>query len=100
MWPGRPQKQKKKLQNSHYYGEKKAWGWDKYVTLHKEQHTIIEHLVDHGYSGMDKGTKVHQFLEEIKSTELEAVVTVVWAQPKKYGKDFDATESYLDQMDA
>ena len=48
----------RKLQNSHYDGEKKSWDWDKYVAIHKEQHTIIESLVDNGYSGMDKGTKV------------------------------------------
>ena len=40
-----------KLQNSHYDGERKTWDWDKYVVLHKEQHAIIESLIDYGYSG-------------------------------------------------
>ena len=87
-----------KLQNSHNDSEKKSWDWDRYVTLHKKQHTIIKSLVDHGYSGMDKGTKVHHFLKGIKSTKLEKVVNVVSAQPEKYGKDFDATVSYLGQI--
>ena len=52
----------------------------------------------YGYSGMDNDTKVHHFLQDIKSTELEAAVNVVWAQPEKYGVDFDATVSYLGQM--
>ena len=47
---------------------------------------------------MDNGTKVHYFLQGIKSTELEAVVNVVCAQPKKYGMDFDTTMSYLGQV--
>ena len=67
----------RELQNSHYDGEKKLWDWDKYVTLNKEQHTIIKSLLDHGYSGMGKGTKVQHILEEIKSTDLKAVANVV-----------------------
>ena len=65
--------------------------------LHKEQHTIMENLADHGYSGIDNGTNspIHQ---GIKSTALEAVINVVWAQPEKYGHDFDPTVSYLCQM--
>ena len=47
---------------------------------------------------MDNGTKVHPFLQCIKSLKLEAAVNIVWAQPEKYGTDFDATVSYLGQM--
>ena len=86
------------LQISHYDGKKKGWGWDKYVTLHKEQHTIMGSLTDYGYSGIYNGTKVHHFTQGIKSTELEAVVNNVWAQPEKDGPDFDATVSYLGQI--
>ena len=85
---------KRKLQNSHYDGERKTWDWDKYVALHKEQHAIVESLTDYGYSCMDNGTKVCHFLQGIKGTELEAAVNVVPAQPEKYGTDFNATMSY------
>ena len=47
---------------------------------------------------MNNGTKVHHFLQGIKSPQLEAVVNVVQAQPKKYGTDFDAAMFYLGQM--
>ena len=47
---------------------------------------------------MDNGTKVGHFLQGIKSTELEAGINAVWAQPEKYGTDFDATVSYLGQI--
>ena len=87
-----------KLQNSHFYGERKTWDWDKYVALHKEQHAIMESLTDYHYSGMDNGTKVCHFLQGIKSSELEATVNVVHSQPEKYGTDFDAVGSYLGQM--
>ena len=69
----------RKLQKSHYDAEKKGRDWDKYVALHKEQHTIMESLVDHDYSGINHGTKVHHFLQEIKNIELEAAVHVAWA---------------------
>ena len=86
-----------KLQTTHYDGEIKGWDWDNYVALHKEQHAIIRSLTDYGYSGMDIGAKVHHFLQGIKSTELEAAVNVVWAQPEKYGTDFNVTVFSLGQ---
>ena len=66
----------RKLQSSHYDGEKKGWEWDKYVTLHKEQHTIMESLTDYQ---MDNGDKVCHCLQGIKSTELEAAIKFVQA---------------------
>ena len=42
---------------------------------------------DYGYSGMDNCIKVHHFLLGIKSTEFDAVVNVVWAQPERYDAD-------------
>ena len=47
---------------------------------------------------MDDGTKVHHFLQGIKSSELEAAVNAVQAQLEKNDKDFDMTVSYLSQM--
>ena len=58
----------------------------------------MESLIDHGYSGMNNGTRVHHIFQGIKSTELEAAVNVVWAQQSKYGKDFNATVSYLGHL--
>ena len=87
-----------KLQNSHCNGGRNTWDWDKYVALHKEQHAIMESLADYGYSGMDNGTKVHHFLQGIKSPELKVAVNVVYFQTEKYGTDCDATMSYLGRM--
>ena len=57
----------------------------------------MESLIDYGFSGMDNGTKFNHFLQGIKNNKLKAGVNVVWAQPEKYGTNFDATISYLDQ---
>ena len=78
-----------------YDDEKKEWYWDKCDTLHKEQHTIMKSLADYGYSGLDNCTKVCHFLKRVQRTELEAMVSVVHAQPEKYNMDFDATVSCL-----
>ena len=47
---------------------------------------------------MDNGTKVHHFLQGIKSTEMEKMVKIVQVQLEKYRTDFDATMSFLGQM--
>ena len=95
MWVGRLQKQKESYRTHKNDGEIKTWDWDKYVALHKEQHAIMESLADNGYSGVNNGTEICHFLQGIKSTELEAAVNVVCAQPKKYLTDSDATMSFL-----
>ena len=71
----------RKLQTSHYDGDRKTWDWGKYVALPKKQHAIMEGLTDYGYKGMDNGTKVSHFLQGIKNTELELAVNVILAQP-------------------
>ena len=58
----------------------------------------MESLTDHGCSVMDSCTKVHHYLQGIKSLELETAVNVVQAQPEKYGMDFDVTMSYMGHM--
>ena len=58
----------------------------------------MENLTDYGCSLMDNGTKVHHFLQGIKSSELKAAVNVVWVQPEMYRMDFGATMFYLGQI--
>ena len=43
-------------------------------------------LEDNGYSGINDGTEVNQFLKEIKNTEFGAVTNAVWYPPEKYAK--------------
>ena len=94
-----PAQVERKLEISHCYGEKKGCDQDKNVALHKEQHTIMESLANHGYQGINDGNNVFHFLQEIKTAELWAAVNIVQTQPKEYGKDFYLAVSYLGQMD-
>ena len=68
------------------------------ISNFNEQHIDMESIADHGYSDIEDGTKVHHFLQGIKSTELETPKNFVKAQPEKYDKDFDMTVFYLGQM--
>ena len=79
----------RKLQTSNYDSERKGWDLDEYIALHKEQHAIMKSLTEFGYM------EWNHFLQGIKSTELEAVVNVVWAQPEKNGTDIAKTRSQL-----
>ena len=59
---------------------------------------ILQSLANSGCSGNNNETNVHSFLQESKSTELEAAVNVVWVQPKKYTKYVDTMVPYPCQM--
>ena len=44
----------KKLAMTTYTGERRHWTFKKYITLHKDQHSILEGLTEHGYVGIDE----------------------------------------------
>ena len=78
------------LQMSMYYGEKKAWNWEKYVSYHVKYHIILGNLMEYGYQSLDQGSKVQYLLNCIRCDKLSMVVATVRAHPDKYEKDFDA----------
>jgi hypothetical protein len=47
-----------KLTSTVYNGEQRRWDFEKYVNVHKQQHSIMEGLVEHGYTGIDPRSKV------------------------------------------
>ena len=51
-------------------GKRRNWNFDKFVIAHKEQHAIIDKLVEHGYKGIDEGSKVRLFMQGIKDPAL------------------------------
>jgi hypothetical protein len=67
----------KRLETTTYQGEKKRWDFEKYVRVHVEQHSILEGLVEHGYSGIDARSKVRHLLNGIKTDQLNAVKTQI-----------------------
>ena len=48
----------RKLEMTNYSRKSTAGTSKKYVKLHKDQHAILEGLIEHGYAGIDAGSKV------------------------------------------
>ena len=66
-----------KLINATYRGEGRCWDFERYATLQKEQHTILEGLKEYGHAGMDEGSKTRHLLAGIKTTALDSVKTQI-----------------------
>ena len=62
-----------KLASMTYDREKCCWNFEKYVKIHIDQHMILTGLVEHGYSSIDKRSKVHHLMNGIKTRDLDPV---------------------------
>ena len=81
-------------------GEKIAWNFEKYVTIQKEQHNILEGIVYHGYAVVANVIKVRYLMEGIKVTILDAVKSQILASADPC-RDFPACVTlYKDFMKA
>ena len=78
-----------KLRNTFYRGEKRRWDFEKYVRVHKDQHTILEGLVEYGYAGIDERSKVRLLCQGIKVDNLAHIKTQILASAQ-LRTDFDA----------
>ena len=66
-----------KLINATYRGEGRCWDFERFATLHKEQHTILEGLKEYRNAGMDEGSKTRHLLAGIKRTALDSIKTQI-----------------------
>ena len=78
-----------KLKNTVYNGEQRRWDFEKYINVHKQQHSVMEGLVEHGYTGIDPRSKVRYLLDGIKTDKFDAVKTRIMSD-EKLRLDFDA----------
>jgi hypothetical protein len=62
----------KTLATSRYHAETRTFTFEKLVLMHLKAHGILESLVEHGYVGIDKRSKVCHLMEAIKTTKLDA----------------------------
>ena len=70
-------KAERKLQTTTNTGEKHRWNFEKYVRVHIDQHTILNCLKQHGYSGIDELSKVRHLTNGIKTKALDSVKTQI-----------------------
>jgi len=72
----------KTMQTTVYNGEMKCWDFEKFVNLHKQQHSILDGLVLHGYAGIDEHSKVRHLVEGIKTDKLDTIKGQILASAK------------------
>ena len=77
-----------KLKSTVYNGEQRRWDFEKYVNVHKQQHSIMEGLVEHGYTGIDPRSKVRYLLDGIKTDKFDSVKTRIMSDAA-LRNDFD-----------
>jgi len=65
----------KRIQTNSYHGETRKWNFEKYVSMHIDQHAISNRLREHGHAGIDKQTIVRYLTAGIKTTLLDHVKT-------------------------
>jgi hypothetical protein len=78
-----------KLKSTVYNGEQRRWDFEKYINVHKTQHSIMEGLVEHGYTGIDPRSKVRFLLDGIKTDKFDSVKTRIMSDAT-LRNDFDA----------
>jgi hypothetical protein len=78
-----------KLKSTVYNGEQRRWDFERYVNVHKQQHSIMEGLVEHGYTGIDPRSKVRYLLDGIKTDKFDAVKTRIMSD-ERLRIDFDS----------
>ena len=78
-----------KLKNTVYNGEKHRWDFEKYVNTHKQQHSVLEGLMEHGYVGIDPRSKVRYLLDGIKTNQFDAVKMRIMSE-EGFRLDFDS----------
>ena len=80
---------KDKLKTTAYKGEQQQWDVERYIDVHISQHSIMEGLVKHGYTGIDPHSKVHNLLDGIKADKFDSVKTQIMSDTT-LRNDFDA----------
>ena len=91
-----------KLQNTSYTKEGKRWNFETYVSLHKEQHQILQQLEDdHQYKGIDEGSKDRFLLAGIKTDKLNTIKAQILGDPSlqtNFDRCIDLFKAFLEQV--
>lgn len=72
-------------------GEQHHWDFERYINIQrKQQHSIMEDLVEHRYTGIDPCSKVSLLRDGIKKYKFDAVQTGIIVSDERLCSDFDA----------
>jgi hypothetical protein len=70
-----------RLKSRRYSGDKDNFDFEKYVWIHTEQHSVLNGLMDHDYSGIDESSKVRLLLTGITTSNYDVVKSQILASP-------------------
>ena len=85
-----------KLQSFRYEGDQKNFNFDKYVTLHVEQHNQHSDLTESGVKPLDESLKIHWFQDGIKCVSLDAIKAAIPTNKEQYSQFDSIKDAYVD----
>jgi hypothetical protein len=85
-----------KLQTFSYDGDQKNFNFDKYVTLHVEQHNLHADLTEYGVTPLDESFKILWFQNGIKCSALDAVKASINANKALFTRFDSIKDAYVD----
>ena len=88
---------KQKLLSISYWEVRKNWNFGRFLSVQKEQHTILEGFTDHGCCRLDERRKVTRLLDEIKTDSLDAVKEKIM-QDSKLLRYFERCVSFYKEL--
>jgi len=79
-----------------YDGDKKNFNFDKYVTLHVEQHNLHADLPEYGVSAFDESMKILWFQNGIKCPALDTVKASINANKANFTRFDTVKDAYVE----
>jgi hypothetical protein len=85
-----------RLQSTRYSGDKRNIDFEKYVRIHTEQYSVLDGLMEHGYSGIDESSKVRLLLAGITTSNYDVVKSHILDSPALKTSFEKSVELYKD----
>jgi hypothetical protein len=87
------------IRNAVYNGKQRRFPIEKYISVHKDNHYILESLKAYGYIGMDERTKVRHFMNGVKTKDLDAVKMTINANAELRSNFDKCTSLFKDAVE-
>ena len=92
----------RKLATTTYSGEKRRWTFEKYASLHVEQHGILEGLAaKNQHVGIDERSKVRYLLDGVKTKEYDSIKAQILSDAtlrNSFDRCVNLYQDYIHQM--
>jgi hypothetical protein len=82
------------LKTLFYSSDHKNYTFDKYCTMHVEQHNQLSTLLEFGVQGLDESMKIHYFQEGIKDDSFDSAKTMILVDRSKF-QDFNSVMNLI-----